>query len=117
MNKFYFDLVGDFAASDLVGHDCANEEEARAHGRFIAHRIGTEKPQMVRAGNYISVRDEGGYEILSRNDLDHIRSGALMPRYHFDLVDHQTVQDEGGQELSDDAKAAGIADELARRPL
>jgi hypothetical protein len=63
MNKFYFDLVGDLAANDLIGHDCASEEEAREHGRFIAHRIGTEKPQMVRPGNYISVRDEGGFEV------------------------------------------------------
>jgi hypothetical protein len=63
MDKFYFDLVGDLAASDLVGHHCASEEEAREHGRFIAHRIGTEKPHMIRPGNYICVRDEGGYEI------------------------------------------------------
>jgi len=63
MEKFYFDLVGDVAASDPIGHDCANAEEAREHGRFIAHRIGTEKPQMVRPGNHICVRDEGGYAI------------------------------------------------------
>ena len=41
MDKFYFELVGDLTASDLIGHECANEEEAREHGRFIAHRIGT----------------------------------------------------------------------------
>jgi hypothetical protein len=63
MDKFYFDLIGDFEASDVVGHECATEEEAMEHGRFIAHRIGTEKPEMVRPGNYISVRDEGGFEI------------------------------------------------------
>ena len=63
MRKFYFDLTGDFAASDFVGHECATEEEAKEHGSFIAHRIGTEKPEMVRPGNYISVRDEGGFEI------------------------------------------------------
>jgi hypothetical protein len=38
-----------------------------------------------------------------------------MPRYHFDLVDHTTVEDHGGQILADDITAAAVADELARR--
>jgi hypothetical protein len=38
-----------------------------------------------------------------------------MPRYHFDLVDHTTVEHKGGQILADDIVAAGVADELARR--
>ena len=38
-----------------------------------------------------------------------------MPRYHFDLVDHKTVEDHGGQILADDVTAADVADELARR--
>jgi hypothetical protein len=38
-----------------------------------------------------------------------------MPRYHFDLVDHITVEDHGGQILADDITAAVVADELARR--
>ena len=38
-----------------------------------------------------------------------------MPRYHFDLVDHRTVEDEGGQVLADDVVASDVADELARR--
>jgi hypothetical protein len=38
-----------------------------------------------------------------------------MPRYHFDLVDHTTVEDHGGQILTDDLTAADVADELARR--
>jgi hypothetical protein len=63
MDQFYFDLVGDVAANDLVGHGCASEDEAREHGRFVAQRIGTEKPEMARPGNYISVRDEAGHEI------------------------------------------------------
>jgi hypothetical protein len=29
---------------DLLGHECANDEEAKDHGSFFAHRIGTEKP-------------------------------------------------------------------------
>ena len=36
-----------------------------------------------------------------------------MPRYHFDLVDHKTVKDEGGQFLADDITACGVADRLA----
>jgi hypothetical protein len=38
-----------------------------------------------------------------------------MPRYHFDLVDHKTVEDHGSQALADDITAADVADELARR--
>jgi hypothetical protein len=63
MDQFYFDLVGDFAANDFVGHRCASEDEAREHCRFIAQRIGTEKPEMARRGYYISVRDKAGHEI------------------------------------------------------
>jgi hypothetical protein len=38
-----------------------------------------------------------------------------MPHYHFDLVDHTTVEDKGGQILADESVAADVADELARR--
>jgi hypothetical protein len=38
-----------------------------------------------------------------------------MPRYYFDLVDHKTVEDHGGQDLADDVTASDVADELARR--
>lgn len=38
-----------------------------------------------------------------------------MPRYHFDLVDHTTVEDHGGQILADDITASDVADELAAR--
>jgi hypothetical protein len=38
-----------------------------------------------------------------------------MPRYHFDLVDHQTVEDHGGQVLADDTVAEDVGDELAAR--
>lgn len=38
-----------------------------------------------------------------------------MPRYHFDLVDHTTVEDHGGQLLADDIIAGDVADELARQ--
>jgi hypothetical protein len=36
-----------------------------------------------------------------------------MPRYHFDLVDHTTVEDKGGQVLADDVTASDVADRLA----
>ncbi len=38
-----------------------------------------------------------------------------MPRYHFDLVEHHTVEDHGGQILADDTIAEDVADELAAR--
>ncbi|MCA1372887.1 MULTISPECIES: DUF6894 family protein [Bradyrhizobium] len=40
-----------------------------------------------------------------------------MPRYHFDLVDSETVADEGGADLPDDIKALDVAEEIARRLL
>ena len=36
-----------------------------------------------------------------------------MPRYHFDLVDHTTVEDKGGQILADDVTASDVAEKLA----
>ena len=63
MPKYFFHLAGDLPAHDLIGHDCANDNEAKDHASFIAHRIGTEKPVMVREGNFISVVDQEGMEI------------------------------------------------------
>jgi hypothetical protein len=54
MPRYFFHLAGQFPAHDLLGQGCANDREAKDHGSFIAHRIGTEKPEMVREGNYIS---------------------------------------------------------------
>jgi hypothetical protein len=64
MPKYFFHLAGQLPAHDLLGHDCANDREAKDHGSFIAHRIGTEKPGMIREGNFISVIDELGKEIF-----------------------------------------------------
>jgi hypothetical protein len=64
MPKYFFHLAGQLPAHDLLGHECANDEEARDHGNFIAHRIGTEKPGMVREGNYISVVTDENKEIF-----------------------------------------------------
>jgi hypothetical protein len=57
MPKYFFHLVGEVSANDLLGHECADDREAKEHGSFIAHRIGTEKPEMVIEGNFISVRN------------------------------------------------------------
>jgi hypothetical protein len=64
MPKYFFRLAGDVPARDLLGHECTNDKEAKNHGNFIAHRIGTEKPSMVREGNYISVTNGQGDEIF-----------------------------------------------------
>jgi len=40
-----------------------------------------------------------------------------VPRYHFDLVDSQTVADEGGAEMSDNIAAIDAAELLAKRLL
>ena len=64
MPKYFFNLAGQLPARDLLGHECANDDEAKEHGNFIAHRIGTEKPGMIQEGNFISVVDEEGSEIF-----------------------------------------------------
>ena len=38
-----------------------------------------------------------------------------MPRYHFHLVDSETVADKGGHELLDNATAERVAKQLAER--
>lgn len=37
-----------------------------------------------------------------------------MPKYHFDLVDHVTVADQGGRDLSDDAEAIYFSERLGQ---
>jgi hypothetical protein len=61
--RYFFHLAGELEARDLLGHECANDNEAKAHGSFIAHRIGTEKPRLVREGNFIVVKNEIGEEV------------------------------------------------------
>jgi hypothetical protein len=60
MPNYFFHLAGQIPAHDMLGHECANDEEARDHGTFIAHRIGTERPEMVREENSIRVVNDGG---------------------------------------------------------
>jgi hypothetical protein len=40
-----------------------------------------------------------------------------MPLYHFELVNLESIADQGGAELSDDIEAMDSADALARRIL
>jgi len=63
MPRYFFHLAGDVPAHDVMGHECIDDAEAKQHGSFIAHRIGTEKPEMVRSGNFISVANEQNEEI------------------------------------------------------
>lgn len=51
-------------ARDLLGHECADDTEAQDRGIFIAHRIGTEKSEMIREGNSIAATDALDMDIL-----------------------------------------------------
>jgi hypothetical protein len=63
MRQFFFDLAGSVSAHDRVGHPCVSRREAKEHAKFIAHRIGAEKPELSKPENYIRVRDENGAEV------------------------------------------------------
>jgi len=63
MPRYFFHLVGDLPARDVLGHECADDKEAGADARTIAHRIGTRWPAMVREENYVSVVNEDDVEI------------------------------------------------------
>jgi hypothetical protein len=62
--KVLFHLAGQLPAHDILGHECANDKETKDHASFIAHRIGTEKPGMVREGNFIAVKNDSGEEVF-----------------------------------------------------
>jgi hypothetical protein len=64
MKRFFFDLEGELPARDVLGHRCKSRKEAKDHAKFIAQRIGTERPSFGKPGNYISVRDEMGLKIF-----------------------------------------------------
>jgi hypothetical protein len=63
MPTYFFHLRGEIEGHDAVGHQCGDDREALAHGDFIAHRIGTEKPEMVKSGNCIAVIGHNGQEL------------------------------------------------------
>jgi hypothetical protein len=64
MPRYFFHLAGQLPATDLIGHECLNDDEALDHGSFIAHRIGTEKPEMAREENFISVVNDSNDELF-----------------------------------------------------
>jgi hypothetical protein len=64
MPKYFFHLIGDLPARDLLGHECEHDDAAKRDGRILAHRIGTEKPEMVREENAILVTDEDEEELF-----------------------------------------------------
>jgi hypothetical protein len=65
MRRFFFDLAGEIRAHDFMGHECSSKKEAKTYAKFIAHRIGTERPNFARPGNFIAVRDERGAKIFA----------------------------------------------------
>lgn len=60
MRRFFFDLSCDLPAKDVRGHLCSSRREAQEHAVFIAQRIGSERPEFVKPGNCIEVREERG---------------------------------------------------------
>ncbi|WP_375143954.1 hypothetical protein [Bradyrhizobium sp. Ash2021] len=64
MKRFFFDLVGELPAHDVLGHQCKSRKEAKDHAKFIAQRIATERPIFGKPGNRIAVRDETGLKIF-----------------------------------------------------
>lgn len=63
MKRFFFDLVGEISAHDILGRQCSSRREAKEYACFVAHRIGTEDPGYAKPGSYISVRDDRGVEV------------------------------------------------------
>jgi hypothetical protein len=78
MPRYFFHLAGWLSARDLIGHECSNDDEARKHGNFIAHRIGTEKPDMVREENFIVVTNETGDELFKLPVASTLTAGTLL---------------------------------------
>jgi hypothetical protein len=64
MPKYFFHLLGDVRAHDLIGHDCSGDKEARQYGELLAHNVGTDRPDLVRECNHISVVDESDRELF-----------------------------------------------------
>jgi uncharacterized protein DUF6894 len=64
MKRFFFDLVGEPSAQDVLGHQCKSLKEAKDHAKFIAQRIGTERSALGKPGNCISVRNEAGLKVF-----------------------------------------------------
>jgi hypothetical protein len=63
MPRFYFNLVGDTPAQDVLGQDYSDDREARAHAKDLARHLATDKPLLVRDGNAVVIVAEDGREI------------------------------------------------------
>jgi hypothetical protein len=77
MKRFFFDLVGEPPARDIMGHECSSRKEARQHACLIAHRVGTERPSFAKGGNRIAVRDESGAKIFEAPITITVRSSPF----------------------------------------
>ena len=64
MPKYFFHLLGDVPAHDLIGHDCASDKEAKQYGRMLAHNVGANRPDLINDNNYISVVNDGDRELF-----------------------------------------------------
>ncbi len=77
MKRFFFDLVGEPPARDIMGHECSSKKEARQHACLIAHRVGTERPSFAKGGSRIAVRDESGTQIFEAPITFSVRSSPF----------------------------------------
>jgi hypothetical protein len=68
MPLYFFHLDGKISARDMAGHECVSDAQAKEHASFIAHRIGTEKPEMVQAENSIAV-ENNDRDVIARIPL------------------------------------------------
>lgn len=64
MPRYFFHLAGTTPAHDMIGHECADENEAKEHAGFLAHQLGSARPGAVREENVISVRDAWDRELF-----------------------------------------------------
>jgi hypothetical protein len=74
MKRFFFDLIGELPARDVLGHECSSNKEARQHAHLIARRVGTEHPSFAKGGNRVAVRDERGTKIFEAPITSTVRS-------------------------------------------
>jgi hypothetical protein len=64
MSKYFFHLLGDVPAYDLIGHECTGDKDAENYGKMLSHNVGTDRPEMVKESNYISVVDTNGGKLF-----------------------------------------------------
>jgi hypothetical protein len=64
MPKYFFHLLGDVSAHDLIGHECTGDKEAQKYGKMLSHNVGTDRLAMIKGSNYISVVNTNGRELF-----------------------------------------------------